>query len=72
MKTVADILSDRFVDDAHKEESRWCARESATHEDPSVFAAASDVNNTSIDLLAVMRDHIIMCFDAVAPFGHSL
>ena len=72
MKTAANILSDRFIDDAHKEESRWCARESATHEDPSVFAAASDVNNTSIDLLTVESVHSIMCFDAVAALGHTL
>ena len=37
-----------------------------------MFAAASDVDNTSlIDLLAVMRGHGIMCFDAVAAFGQA-
>ena len=40
-KTRATILSGRFVDDAHKEKSRWCAREFATYRDPSVFAAAA-------------------------------
>ena len=34
------------MDDAHEEKSRWCAREYATYKDPSVFAAASDVDNT--------------------------
>ena len=35
--------------------------------DPSVFAAVSDVDNTSlIDLLTVKRGHGIMCFDALA------
>ena len=44
----------KMVDDAHKEKSRYCAREFATFKDPSAFAAASDVDNTSlIDLLAV-------------------
>ena len=39
---------------------------------PSVFAAASDVDNTSlINLLAVKRGHGIMCFDAVAAFGQA-
>ena len=47
-------------------------REFATFKDPSVFAAASDVDNTSlIDLLAVKRGHGIMCFDAVAAFGQA-
>ena len=42
----------------------------ATYRDPSVFAAASDVDNTSlIDLLAVKRGHSTMCFDEVAAFG---
>ena len=40
-KTGATVLSRRFVDDAHKEKSRWCAREFATYRDPSVFAAAA-------------------------------
>ena len=48
------ILSGKMVDDAHKEKSRYCAREFATFKDPSVFAAASDIDNTSLlDLLAV-------------------
>ena len=52
-----------MVDDAHKEKSRYCAREFATYKDPSVFAAASDVDKTSlIDLLAVKMGHSIMCF----------
>ena len=58
IKTGAKILSGKMVDDAHKEKSRYCARVFATFKDPSVFAAASDVDNTSlIDLLAVKRGH---------------
>ena len=50
--------------------SRYCPRVFATYKDPSVFAAASDVDNTSlIDLLAVKRGHGIMCFDAAAALG---
>ena len=72
IKTGAKILSGKMVDDAHKEKSRYCAREFATFKDPSVFAAASDVDNTSlIDLLAVKRGHGILCFDAVAAFGQA-
>ena len=72
IKTGANILSGKMVDDAHKEKSRYCAREFATFKDPSVFAAASDVDNTSlIDLLTVKRGHGIMCFDAVAAFGQD-
>ena len=72
IKTGATILSGKMVDDAHKEKSRYCAREFATFKDPSVFAAASDVDNTSlIDLLAVKRCHGIMCFDAVAAFRQA-
>ena len=70
IKTGAKILSGRFVDDAHKEKSRWCAEEFATCKDSSVFAAASDVDNTSlISLLPVKRDHGILCFDAVTASG---
>ena len=66
IKTGAKIFSGRFADDARREKSRWCARELATHKDPSVFAGASDIDNTSlIGLLAVKRCHSIMCFDAV-------
>ena len=49
-----------------------CARRFATYKDPSVFASASDVNNTSlIVLLAIKRGRGIMCFDAVAAFGQA-
>ena len=38
--------------------------QNSAFKDPSVFAAASDVDNTSlVDLLAVKRGHGIMCFD---------
>ena len=39
IKTGAKILSGKMVDDAHKEKSRYCAREFATFKDPSVSAA---------------------------------
>ena len=72
IKTGSENPVRKMVDDAHKEKSRYCAREFATFKDPSVFAAASDVDNTSlIDLLAVKRGHGIMCFDAVAAFGQA-
>ena len=72
IKTGAKILSGKMVDDAHKEKSRYCAREFATFKEPSVFAAASDVDNTSlIDLLAVKRGHGIMCFVSVTAFGQA-
>ena len=71
-KTRAKILSKKMVDDADKEKSRYCAREFATYKDPSVFAAASDFDNTSlVDLLAIKRGHAIMCFHAVAAFGQA-
>ena len=40
IKTGAKNLSGKMVDDAHKENSRYCAREFATFKDASVFAAA--------------------------------
>ena len=39
--TGARILTGTWVDPAHKEKSRYCAREFNTHKDPTVFAAAS-------------------------------
>ena len=72
LATGAKVLTERFVDDAHQEKSRWCAREFATTRDQSVFAAASDVDNTSlIDVLAMKRGHSILCFDAVAAFSQA-
>ena len=72
IKTGAKILSGTFVDDAHKEKSRRCAKEFAAFKDPSVFASATDVDNTPlIDLSAVKRSHSIMCLDAVAAFGQA-
>ncbi len=65
--TRALILSGRFVDDAHKEKSRYCARDFATTKDPTVFAAASDVDVAAVvDLFAVKRNYPTMCIDAVA------
>ena len=70
--TGALILSGRFVDDPIKEKSRYCAREFATTKDPTVFAAASDVNNSAIiDLLAVKKGYPILVFDAVAAFSQA-
>ena len=50
----------------HTERGRGGVRESLSrHKDPSVFAAASNIDNASlIDLLAVKRGHSLMCFDA--------
>ena len=65
-------MSGRFVDDPIKEMSRYCAREFATKKDPTVFAAASDVNNSAIiDLLAVKKGYPIMLFDAAAAFSQA-
>ena len=48
--------SGKMDDEAHKEKSIYCSRQFATCKDPSVFAAASDVDNTSlIDLLAAKK-----------------
>ena len=48
------------------------SRGGARDQDPPVFAAVSEVDNTwLIDLLAVKRGHSIMCFDAVAAFGQA-
>ena len=70
--TGALILSWRFVHDPIKEKSRYCAREFATKKDPTVFAAASHVNNSAIiDLLAVKKGYPIMVFDAVAAFSQT-
>ena len=70
--TGALVLSGRFVDDAVKEKSRYCAREFATTKDPKVFAAASDVDCTSIvDILAVKRGYPELCFGAVAAFSQA-
>ena len=70
--TGALVHSGRFVDDAVKEKSRYCAREFATTKDPTVFVAASDVDCTSIvDIFAVKRGYPTVCFDAVAAFSQA-
>ena len=70
--TGAMILTGRWVDDAQKEKSRYCAREFATYADPSMFAAASGVDNTAlIDMLAVKEGLSVMTFDAVAAFSQA-
>ena len=72
LATGAKLLSGRFVDDVHKDKSRYCAREFATYKGPSVFAAASDVNNTSIiDMIVVKKGYSVMCFDTVAAFSQA-
>ncbi len=71
-RTGAKTLSGRFVDDPMKEKSRYCAREFATTKDPTVFAAASDVDATAIvDLYALKHDFPTLCFDAVAAFSQA-
>ena len=72
LQTGAKLLSGRFVDDPVKEKSRYCAREFATVKDPTVFAAASDVDATAcVDLFAVKHDYPTLCFDAVAAFSQA-
>ena len=58
----------------HTERGRGGVRESLPRtSNPSVFAAASDIDNASlIDLLAVKRGHSVTCFDAVLPCGQAL
>ena len=70
--TGALILNGRFADDPIKEKSRYCARKLATKKDPTVFAAASDANNSAIiDLLAVKKGFPIIVFDVVAAFSQA-
>ena len=52
--------------------SRYCAREYATNKDPSVFAAASDVDSAAIvDFVAVKKGSPTACFDAMAAFSQA-
>ena len=70
IKTGAKIFSGRFADDAHREKSRWCARELATSKDPSVFAGASDVDNTSLIVCWQSRGVTASC--ASTQWPHSV
>ena len=66
------MLSGCFVDHPHKEKSRYCSRGFATTKDPTVFAAASDVDAAPVvDLLAVKRDYPTLCFDAAAASSQA-
>ena len=65
-------MSGMFVDHEEKKKSRYCAREVATYKDPTVFAAASDVDDASmLDLFAVKKGYSTTCFDAAAAFSQA-
>jgi hypothetical protein len=70
--TSAKILRGRFVDHGWKEKSRYCSKEFATCKGPTVFASASDVDNSSmLDLYVVTKGYPTTCFDAMAAFSHA-
>lgn len=67
--TGALVLSGRFVDDAVKEKSRYCAREFATRR--SSRPRATWTCASIVDIFAVTRGYPTVCFDAVAAFSQA-
>ena len=72
LETGAKILTGRWVDDQHKDKSRYVAREFASKEDPMVFANASDHSTSRrVDLRAVRCGYPTWVFDVVSAFTHA-
>ena len=70
IETAAKILIGRWVDDQHKEKSRYVAREFGSKEDPTVFANASDHSTSRVvDLKAVKCGYPTWVSDVVSAFS---
>ena len=66
------MFNARWVDDQHKEKSRYVVKDFANTRDPTMFAAASDTAvGRVVEFKAVLQNYSMFTFDVTSAYTHA-
>ena len=72
MATGRQIFNARWVDEQHKEKSRYVVKDFANTRDPTMFAAASDTAvGRVVEFKAVIQNYSMFTFDVTSAYTHA-
>ena len=72
MATGGQLFNARWVDEQHKEKSRYVVKDFANTRDPTMFAAASDTAvGRVVEFKAVIRNYSMFTFDVTSACTHA-
>ena len=72
MATGGQIFNARWVDEQHKEKSRYLVKDFANTRDLTMFAAASDTAvGRVVDFKAVIQNYSMFTFDVTSAYTHA-
>ena len=70
--TGGKIFNARWVDEQHKEKSRYVVKDFANTRDPTMFAAASDTAvGRVVEFKAVIQNYSMFTFDVTSAYTHA-
>ena len=71
MATGGQLFNARWVDEQHKEKSRYVVKDFANTRDPTMFAAASDTAvGREVEFKAVLQIYSMFTFDVTSAYTH--
>ena len=66
------MFNARWVDEQHKEKSRYAVKDFANTRDPTMFAAASDTAvGRVVEFKAVLQNYSTFTFDVTSAYTHA-
>ena len=66
------MFNARWVDEQHKEKSRYVVKDFANTRDPTMFAAASDTAvGRVVEVKAVIQNYSMFTFDMTSAYRHA-
>ena len=72
MATRGQLFNARWVDEQHKEKSRYVVKDFANTRDPTMFAAASDTAvGRVVEFKAVIQNYSMFTFDVTSAYTHA-
>ena len=72
MATGGQLFNARWVDEQHKEKSRYVVKDFANTRDPTMFAAGSDTAvGKVVEFKAVIQNYSMFTFDATSAYTHA-
>ena len=72
MATGGQLFNARWVDEQHKEKSRYVVKDFANTRDPTMFAAASDTAvGRVVEFKAVIQNYSMFTFDVTSAYTHA-
>ena len=72
MAAGGQMFNARWVDEQHKEKSRYVVKDFANTRDPTMFAAASDTAvERVVEFKAVIQNYCMFTFDVTSAYTHA-